>query len=87
MLPFFVEPVGLKAPTFSTDFKMAWYVKDESQGFALLCPAQAYPAPLFRYFHFYFKIYFGFILSPTFSGGKVLPLGNRKQRFPVPLIR
>ncbi|KAI8422223.1 hypothetical protein MSG28_006118 [Choristoneura fumiferana] len=42
------EPVGLKAPTFSMDFKMAWYVKDVEQGFALLCPAQGYPAPLFR---------------------------------------
>ncbi|XP_053612846.1 cell adhesion molecule Dscam1 isoform X32 [Plodia interpunctella] len=46
------EPVGLKAPTFSTDFKMAWYVKDVEQGFALLCPAQAYPAPIFRWYKF-----------------------------------
>ncbi|XP_022815114.1 Down syndrome cell adhesion molecule-like protein Dscam2 isoform X31 [Spodoptera litura] len=46
------EPVGLKAPTFSTDFKMAWYVKNVEQGFALLCPAQGFPAPLFRWYKF-----------------------------------
>ncbi|XP_059046534.1 cell adhesion molecule Dscam2 isoform X50 [Achroia grisella] len=46
------EPVGFKTPTFSMDYKMAWYVKDVMQGFALLCPAQGYPAPKFRWYKF-----------------------------------
>lgn len=32
---------------------MAWYVKYVDQGFALLCPAQGYPAPVFRYYNCY----------------------------------
>ncbi|XP_062527449.1 cell adhesion molecule Dscam2 isoform X23 [Bombyx mori] len=46
------EPVGLKAPTFSTDFKLAWYEKHVKQGFALLCPSQGFPAPIFRWYKF-----------------------------------
>lgn len=45
----FQEPVGHKAPTFSTDAKSITYDRHASTSFALLCPAQAYPQPLFRY--------------------------------------
>lgn len=51
---FVLEPIGMKAPTFSTDSKLAWYVKDVMQSFALLCPAQGYPAPQIRYYNVYF---------------------------------
>ncbi|KAL1463714.1 hypothetical protein WDU94_015440 [Cyamophila willieti] len=42
------EPVGLKAPTFSSTFDLTQFRKKAATGFALLCEAQAYPPPLFR---------------------------------------
>lgn len=44
----FSEPIGFKAPTFSSETKLSWFVKKASQNFALLCPAQAYPIPSFK---------------------------------------
>lgn len=44
----FLEPIGFKAPTFSSETKLSWFVKKASQNFALLCPAQAYPIPSFK---------------------------------------
>jgi hypothetical protein len=43
-----VEPVGAKAPTFSSDLKSGSFVRKAGQGFGLLCQAQAYPVPSFR---------------------------------------
>lgn len=51
---FIVEPVGFKAPAFSSDastFSIRW---EQSSELALLCQAQAYPIPIQRYFIFYF---------------------------------
>ena len=42
------EPVGAKAPTFSSDLKSGSFSRREGQSFALLCQAQAHPAPSFR---------------------------------------
>lgn len=42
------EPVGFKAPTFSTDARSISFTRTINQSFGLLCQAQAYPAPLFR---------------------------------------
>lgn len=42
------EPVGSKAPTFSTDANSISFTRNVGQSFGLLCQAQAYPAPLFR---------------------------------------
>lgn len=42
------EPVGSKAPTFSTDANSISFTRNVDQSFGLLCQAQAYPAPLFR---------------------------------------
>ncbi len=43
-----VEPVGSKAPTFSTEYKSFTFEKVVGQSFGLLCQAQAYPVPLIR---------------------------------------
>ncbi|KAJ8967480.1 hypothetical protein NQ314_002794 [Rhamnusium bicolor] len=44
---FHLEPVGSKAPTFSSDSKGFIFEKENGKSLALLCPAQALPAPLF----------------------------------------
>lgn len=44
-----LEPVGSKAPTFSTDSKISMFVRKAGENFALLCQAQAFPVPLIRY--------------------------------------
>lgn len=43
------EPVGMKAPTFSTDTKITAFVRNEGHSCNLLCQAQGYPVPNFRY--------------------------------------
>lgn len=43
-----IEPVGAKAPTFSSEAKSSSFVKIASSGFGLLCLAQGYPVPSFR---------------------------------------
>lgn len=43
------EPVGAKAPTFSSDTKSWTFVRQTGEDFALLCAAQAFPVPLIRY--------------------------------------
>ncbi|KAF4517353.1 hypothetical protein B566_EDAN011740 [Ephemera danica] len=48
-LKLFSEPVGSKAPAFSTDSKGSIFVRSQGQGFSLLCPAQGFPVPAFRY--------------------------------------
>lgn len=44
----YVEPVGAKAPTFSSDSKGSIFVRSEHSSFAILCQAQAFPVPLIR---------------------------------------
>ncbi|XP_076265907.1 Down syndrome cell adhesion molecule 1 isoform X37 [Rhynchophorus ferrugineus] len=46
------EPVGSRAPSFS--FESQIYITKRSQGttFALLCPAQAFPKPTFKWYKF-----------------------------------
>lgn len=44
-----IEPVGYKAPTFANDYKSFTFDRSSDASFALLCPAQAYPQPSFRY--------------------------------------
>ncbi|XP_047530748.1 Down syndrome cell adhesion molecule-like protein Dscam2 isoform X19 [Vanessa atalanta] len=46
------EPIGSKSPTFSTDTKMSWYVRTIDQSLNLLCLAQAFPVPVFRWYKF-----------------------------------
>ncbi|XP_050561816.1 cell adhesion molecule Dscam2 isoform X42 [Spodoptera frugiperda] len=46
------EPVGAKAPSFSTDSKGSIFVREIGQSFALLCQAQASPIPVFRWYKF-----------------------------------
>ncbi|XP_045495019.1 Down syndrome cell adhesion molecule-like protein Dscam2 [Colias croceus] len=46
------EPVGSKAPTFSTDSRSSTFIRVVDQSFALLCQAQAYPVPIFRWYKF-----------------------------------
>lgn len=43
-----IEPVGAKAPTFSSETKSWTFVRETSEDFALLCQAQAFPVPLIR---------------------------------------
>nr|XP_015838914.1 PREDICTED: Down syndrome cell adhesion molecule isoform X42 [Tribolium castaneum] len=46
------EPVGTKAPAFSTDIKVLGYQRHSKQNVALLCPAQGFPSPSFRWYKF-----------------------------------
>ncbi|KRF98078.1 uncharacterized protein Dwil_GK22019, isoform AO [Drosophila willistoni] len=46
------EPIGARAPTFSTDSNVFSYTRDVGQSFALLCQAQAYPVPAMRWYKF-----------------------------------
>lgn len=42
------EPVGSKAPSFSSESALSSIKRNENQSFALLCQAQAFPVPIFR---------------------------------------
>ncbi|KAF6210674.1 hypothetical protein GE061_013781 [Apolygus lucorum] len=42
------EPVGTRAPTFSTDLRWFWVKKARLSSFTLPCQAQGYPVPNFR---------------------------------------
>lgn len=44
----FTEPVGAKAPTFSSADLSRTIAHRIGQGFSLLCQAQAFPVPMFR---------------------------------------
>lgn len=48
MLLFSIEPVGSKAPSFSSLYKSFSVATTSGDNFALLCQAQAYPVPLIR---------------------------------------
>lgn len=43
-----LEPIGSKSPSFSSGSKLASFDMTKDQDFALLCPAQGFPVPLFR---------------------------------------
>lgn len=45
----FSDPVGSKAPSFSTTSISATFKMRFGQGFSLLCPAQGFPPPAFKY--------------------------------------
>nr|XP_026487324.1 Down syndrome cell adhesion molecule-like protein Dscam2 isoform X41 [Vanessa tameamea] len=46
------EPIGSKSPSFSSGSKLAWFEISNLQDFALLCPAQGFPVPVFRWYKF-----------------------------------
>ncbi|XP_061381092.1 cell adhesion molecule Dscam2 isoform X10 [Danaus plexippus] len=46
------EPVGSKSPTFSNDVQFSGITRKTDQDFALLCQAQAFPVPIFRWYKF-----------------------------------
>ncbi|XP_046962702.1 Down syndrome cell adhesion molecule-like protein Dscam2 isoform X16 [Vanessa cardui] len=46
------EPIGSKSPSFSSGSKLAWFEISSLQDFALLCPAQGFPVPVFRWYKF-----------------------------------
>ncbi|XP_046591198.1 Down syndrome cell adhesion molecule-like protein Dscam2 isoform X15 [Neodiprion lecontei] len=46
------EPVGSKAPKFSNDAKKAWYERLTGQDLTVLCPAQGFPVPTYRWYKF-----------------------------------
>ncbi|XP_059477743.1 cell adhesion molecule Dscam2 isoform X45 [Neocloeon triangulifer] len=46
------EPVGSKAPAFSTDSKSFTFDRQTGQSFGLLCLAQGFPVPAFRWYKF-----------------------------------
>uniref|UniRef100_A0A8D8U9N9 Down syndrome cell adhesion molecule-like protein Dscam2 n=1 Tax=Cacopsylla melanoneura TaxID=428564 RepID=A0A8D8U9N9_9HEMI len=46
------EPVGAMKPKISEESSLIKKHAREAQGFALLCPAQAFPVPFFRWFKF-----------------------------------
>nr|XP_015838888.1 PREDICTED: Down syndrome cell adhesion molecule isoform X16 [Tribolium castaneum] len=46
------EPVGYKAPSFSSLSKTFSYEIQQGNGFVLFCPAQALPVPMFRWYKF-----------------------------------
>lgn len=52
IIPFFsvveIEPVGLKAPKFSSDSSSSTYTKRQNIDIALQCNSQGSPAPISR---------------------------------------
>ncbi|XP_060529776.1 cell adhesion molecule Dscam2 isoform X30 [Cylas formicarius] len=46
------EPVASKAPAFSSESKIFTMVRNSGINFALLCPAQAFPKPNFKWYKF-----------------------------------
>ena len=42
------DPMGRTGPRFSIEARMQAFWKEEGTSFALLCPAQAFPAPDFK---------------------------------------
>ncbi|XP_050305209.1 cell adhesion molecule Dscam2 isoform X31 [Anthonomus grandis grandis] len=46
------EPVGSRAPSFSTESKIFTMERPTGVNFALLCPAQGFPSPTFRWYKF-----------------------------------
>ncbi|KRF98066.1 uncharacterized protein Dwil_GK22019, isoform AC [Drosophila willistoni] len=46
------EPIGARAPTFSSDSKGSIFERSINSSFALLCLAQAYPVPFMRWYKF-----------------------------------
>lgn len=48
-----LEPMGSKAPAFSTDATSIAFVRFVHTGFGLLCQAQGFPVPLFRQVKFF----------------------------------
>nr|XP_037870606.1 Down syndrome cell adhesion molecule-like protein Dscam2 isoform X19 [Bombyx mori] len=46
------EPIGSKSPAFSTDNKFSWYLRGVGQSLSIMCPAQGFPVPLFRWYKF-----------------------------------
>lgn len=43
-----LEPVGSRAPSFSTDALTLQMRRTQSTNLAITCQAQAYPVPIFR---------------------------------------
>ncbi|KAI5709798.1 hypothetical protein M8J75_003371 [Diaphorina citri] len=91
------EPVGFKAPTFSSSALSSMFRKKSGLGFALLCDAQAYPVPFFRLTLHHCSEPVGF-KAPTFSsvsdiirfkkpGGESFALLCEAQAYPVPHFR
>ncbi|XP_043478443.1 Down syndrome cell adhesion molecule-like protein Dscam2 isoform X34 [Leptopilina heterotoma] len=46
------EPVGVKAPKFSTDDRVNSFLRSMRESITLRCPAQGYPVPSFRWYKF-----------------------------------
>ncbi|XP_035788141.1 Down syndrome cell adhesion molecule-like protein Dscam2 isoform X1 [Anopheles albimanus] len=46
------EPIGSKAPTFSSESKGSIFEKLANSSFALLCQAQAFPVPIMRWYKY-----------------------------------
>ncbi|CAH1979445.1 unnamed protein product [Acanthoscelides obtectus] len=59
------EPVGSKAPAFSSDIKLLGYQKEHGATVSMLCPAQGYPSPMFRTHRF--KSAYVFIYREKFN--------------------
>ena len=97
----FIEPIGTKAPAFSNDVQMIGYRRESDHSLALLCPAQAFPFPSFRYYFtdaFLFRAEPVGLKAPSFSSlskifsydvheGKGFVLLCPAQAQPVPMFR
>nr|NP_001246175.1 down syndrome cell adhesion molecule 1, isoform BP [Drosophila melanogaster]AFH07930.1 down syndrome cell adhesion molecule 1, isoform BP [Drosophila melanogaster] len=46
------EPIGARAPSFSSDYNSFSYARVVDQSFAMLCQAQAFPLPIMRWYKF-----------------------------------
>lgn len=52
---FFLEPEGLRTPRLNSDVKSITLERSAGFALALLCEAQGYPMPLFRYVLYFFS--------------------------------
>ncbi|CAK1540555.1 unnamed protein product [Leptosia nina] len=73
---YLLEPIGSKSPSFSSGSKLASFDLNKDQDFALLCPAQGFPVPLFS----------ARLSSASFQVNKVLilfiePIGFKSPTF------
>lgn len=53
------EPVGSVAPKVDVKDRITWLDKPQGQALNLLCPAQSYPMPAYRYQNRPIPFYFG----------------------------
>lgn len=72
-----LEPMGTRPPKLISNAKMTWFEENASKDLALLCQAQGYPSPLFRYY----QILYTFLIRTRRIAYATLEFGCEKHHF------